>query len=463
MKHCNMITWVPGRLCGGLALLLAMSVCSGAVAEGALTLPEAVAIAQRNDPWLLGSEFRQQAMAADAVAAGSLPDPMMDLGFSNLPTDTFDFDQEAMTQFKVGVVQAFPRGDSRALGEQRLHVLSEQFPYQRDERRARLAVNVANTWLDAWRARESIRLIEADRQLFEQLVDVAESAYANAVGRTRQQDLVRAQLELTRLEDRLSVLYEQLETSRSRLGEWLRPGPEGAAPGSGEWVPGAYSAPPLADRLPDIPLRHPELYRDGSVASQAEIAALLGGHPALRSLDSQIDASAVDVELARQKYQPEWKVNASYGYRESGPTGQDRPDFFSVGLAFDLPLFTSRRQDQQLQSAIAGSEAMRTEKMLALRTMVAACETQYARLRRLEQRRQLYRARLLPQMREQAEASLSAYTRDDGDFAEVVRARIAELNARIEALGIDIQRLQTITQLNYFFADSSGAAPGESS
>ena len=45
-----------------------------------------------------------------------------------------------------------------------------------------------------------------------------------------------------------------------------------------------------------------------------------------------------------------------------------------------------------------------------------------------------------------------AYTNDDGDFSEVVRARIAELNARVEALDIEIDRLQTISQLNYFFA-----------
>jgi outer membrane protein TolC len=299
--------------------------------------------------------------------------------------------------------------------------------------------------------------------LFEQLVDVAESSYASGLGRSRQQDLVRAQLELTRLEDRLAVLYERLETSRSKLGEWLRPGPDQGSSGPDEWAPGAYALPALADRLPDIPLRHPELYRSEALPAQADIAALLSGHPALQSLDSRIDASRVDVELARQKYRPEWKVNASYGYREEGPMGQDRPDFFSVGLAFDLPLFTSDRQDRQVQSAIADSEAMRTEKMLALRALVAGFETQYTRLQRLQQRQQLYRARLLPQMRQQAEASLSAYTRDDGDFAEVVRARIAELNARIEALDIDIQRLQTITQLNYFFAASGARAPGEPS
>jgi len=449
------------RLAAGALLLAAL--LHAPAAGAALGLAEAVAMAQRYDPWLQASEHRQQAVEAEAVAAGTLPDPMMDLGFANLPTDSFDFDQEAMTQFKVGLVQTFPRGDSRALSRERLAVMGDQFPHQREERRARLAVSVATVWLEVWRARESIRLIEADRQLFENLVDVAQSSYASTAGRTRQQDLIRAQLELTRLEDRLSVLEERREAARAKLGEWLRPPPGDASSGGGEWTPGAYSPPTLVDPLPVIELRHPELYRAGVAPAPAAVAALLDRHPALLSLDSQIDASRLDVELARQKYHPEWKVNASYGYREEGPMGQARPDFFSVGLAFDLPLFTSQRQDKQVQSAIANAEAVRSDRLLALRTMVASFESQYARLARLDERRQLYRERLLPEMAEQAEASLTAYTRDDGDFAEAVRARIAELNARIEALDIDVARLQTIVGLNYFFTGSDTAAGGESS
>ena len=249
----------------GCALLLVTFLLHASASKAAMNLAEAIATAQRNDPWVQGSEFRQQAVAAQAVVAGTLPDPMVDLAFANLPTDTFDFDQEAMTQFKVGVVQTFPRGDSRALSQRRLNLLGEQFPYQRDERRARLSVTVTKVWLEAWRAKESIRLIEDDRELFEHLVDVAQSSYATAVGRTRQQDLVRAQLELTRLEDRLSVLYERLDTSRSKLGEWLRTDSPASAGGQGVWD--AYAAPQLTQQLPDIRLQHTELYRDGSLAA----------------------------------------------------------------------------------------------------------------------------------------------------------------------------------------------------
>ena len=46
----------------------------------------------------------------------------------------------------------------------------------------------------------------------------------------------------------------------------------------------------------------------------------------------------------------------------------------------------------------------------------------------------------------------NALLHDDGDFAEAVRARIAELNARIEVLNIDIDIYKTLAQLDYFHA-----------
>ena len=444
--------------CGGSALLtVALAVPPAAAATGGITLEQAVLMGRDSDPWLRGSEYRQRAIEAMGTAAGSLPDPMLSLGLANLPTDTFDFDQEPMTQFKVGVSQTFPRGDSRELQRQRLSVLGSSHPLQREDRRARVAVTVAHLWLEAWRAKETRRLIEQDRGLFEYLVDVAQSSYSSALGRTRQQDLVRAQLELTRLEDRLTQLQQHLDTSLFSLGEWLLP-VMAAAGTDGEYpLPGDID---VVGQLPDIPLLQPQLYEHARSPTPQEVAALLAAHPAIVNLDRQIDASEIGVDLAEQKYRPQWSVNASYGYRDDDPVAGDRADFFSVGVAFDLPLFTGNRQDQEVRAAVAGAEAMRTEKALAIRKMLAAFQAQRARLLRLNERQVLYRSRLLREMQEQAEASLSAYTNDDGDFSEVVRSRIAELNARIEALDIDVDRLKAISQLNYFLAGSGAGKAG---
>ena len=92
---------------------------------------------------------------------------------------------------------------------------------------------------------------------------------------------------------------------------------------------------------------------------------------------------------------------------------------------------------------------------MLVRKMIADFEKARAQLNRLNERQELYEGELLPQMREQAEASLTAYMNDDGDFAEAVRARIAELNALIDGYGIDVARQKTIIQLNYYFMENA--------
>lgn len=421
-----------------IALGAAIGTLPLAPAQAALELSAAIASAQSQDPWLAGSELRERALLANGTASSSLPDPMLSVGFANLPTDTFDFDQEPMTQFKVGVSQVFPRGDSRALSAERFRHLGSAQPHQRADRRARIALEVTREWLLAYRASASIALIERDRDLFEQLLEVVEASYTSALGRTRQQDLIRAQLELTRLDERLSRLNEQQQISLSRLLQWVSPLEQGPALSFA-----------MAER-PDIALPEGAIKPESLDANS--LGRLLSGHPSVLAVDARVAASATGIAIAEQGYRPQWRVDASYGYRDDDPLHGDRADFFSVGLALDMPLFTEKRQDQNVRSAVASTEALRTERTLLLRRLYASFETERKRLAVLEERRQLYRGRLLREMREQAEASLSAYTNDDGDFAEVVRARIAELNANIEALDIEVQRLMSISQLNYLMA-----------
>lgn len=416
-----------------------------------LTLNMVTRSAQDNDPWLVGNRHQQDSIESLSVASGTLPDPKVSIGLANLATDTADFNQEGMTQFKVGIMQTFPRGDSLSIKRKNLELMSSQYPYLRQDRRAKVIVNVAHQWLDAYKAQESIALIERDRSLFEQLADVAEASYSAAFGNTRQQDIVRAQLELTRLEDRLTVLNLQRDVALQRLSEWLStdfvPQQAGVIREGGYVMGGLLS---LDKNLPDIKLIKPNLYHSEVPIQSQLLYPYFEAHASVRGLEQKIEASATGIELARQKYKPEWSVNASYGYRDEDLMGNERADLFSVGVSFDLPIFTANKQDKEVQSALSSTEALRAEKWLMLRKMMASFETSKAQLLRLDQRSTLYKDKLLPQMHDQAEASLTSYTNDDGDFSEVVRARIAELNANIDALGIDVDRQKSRVQLNYF-------------
>ena len=423
---------------------------------GVLSLQMTVKAAQANDPWLVGNRHSQDAIESLSVAARTLPNLKMAVGLLNLPTDTFDFSQEPMTQLNVGVSQMFPRGDSLAIRQKQLELVGSQFPFQRQDRRAKVVVSVSRLWLDAYNAQESIALIEKNRPLFEQLVDVAEASYSSALGKTRQQDIIRAQLELTQLEDRLTVLRQKLEVSVEKLSEWLSEYfLEEYLDTTTTAAAISWSQLALDKELPDIKMLNAPLYSAKNEASPQTLFEYFSQHPLVAALEQRIKASKTGIDLARQNYKPEWVVNTSYGYRDADRFGNDLADFFSVGATFDLPLFTANKQDKELQSAISQTEAVKTEKWLLVRKMIADFEKSRAKLIRLNERQKLFQIELLPQFHEQAEASLTAYTNDDGDFAEVVRARIAELNALIDALKIDVDRQKTIIELNYFFMTSA--------
>lgn len=417
-----------------------------------LGLEEVVRTAQENDPWLVGNQHAQEAIESMSVFSGTLPDPKMSVGLVNLPTDSFDFDQENMTNFRVGVSQTFPRGNSLEIRQKQLNLSSLAYPYQRENRKGKVTVAASQLWLDAYKAQESITLINKDRSLFEELVDVAQARYSTTLGGVRQQDIIRSQLELITLDDRLTVLDQQREKSLQKLSEWLS-----------DYFVGQYSENVGVDSLltssnmrlnpnmPDIDMLSPAIFLSTTSTSPQLLFERMAMHPAIKAVERKIEASTAGIELAEQKYKPEWGLNAAYGYRDDTPLGVDRSDFLSVGVSFDIPLFTSNRQDKEYQSAVSKAASVRSEKWQLARSLVASFESAKAQLRRLKQRQALYKDQLLPQMHDQAEASLTAYTNDDGDFAEVVRARIAELNASIDALSIDVDIQKTIIQMNYFF------------
>ena len=442
----------------GLSLLLSASIFS-AHAQKTISLNQAINLAQQNDPWLHGSKLKQTAVEHRSVAMSAMPDPKVSISMMNLPTDSWDFDQEGMTQFKVGVSQMFPRGDSLKIKENQLKIEASKYPLLRADRKAKLKTMVSELWLDAYLAQQTIELIEANWALFEQMAEVARASYSHAVGKTRQQDVIRAQLEIVQLEDRLTTQKQKLESTVARLNEWLHVYDHNQLNSDFD-----FDSQPIAfvvsKQLPTIRLLNPVLLKSTRY-SRNKLALEFSNHPAILAIDVKRKVSEKSVELAKQQYKPQWGVNASYGYRDDMPSGDDRADLFSVGVSFDLPLFTENRQDKQVAASIAESEAVKTDKLLLTKQMISAVEKELRQLTRLSQRQLIYKDKLLKQMHEQSEASLTAYTNDDGDFAEVVRARIAELNARIAALRIDVEASKTVARINYFFAPSSLIENGE--
>jgi len=105
-------------------------------AAPSLTLQEAETLALEMDPGSKRFQSLARSMQERSIADGQLPDPKFRFGLMNFPVDTFNRDQEPMTQIQFGMQQQFPRGDSLDIKSQRTLVDANYNSLLRDSPKA---------------------------------------------------------------------------------------------------------------------------------------------------------------------------------------------------------------------------------------------------------------------------------------------------------------------------------------
>ena len=432
MKFLSTINFNCLRLGG--AFLMFVFFTTNVIAAESLTLQEAENIALQGEPGILGLDARTQSMMEKSIAAGELMDPKLQIGLLNLPTDTFDFDQEPMTQFKVSYIQQFPSGDSREIKRDKAVSQSRQFQHQIEERKRQLLTRVRLSYLETLYWEQARDTVEQNRQLVSQLSDFVQSQFS--VGRTNQFDFITVQQRLSKLDDRLTQIEQNISGERYQLSEWI--GEENSR------LPLDAGVPPLGTNL----------------VKQLEAEQLnqtIAQHPRVQEINNQIDVSRKDLELARESEKPGWALNVSYAYRDDAPDGTDRADFFSAMVTLDLPLFAENRQQKHQQAQqyeIQSSQLQRDALLRKLRSEVLRLKTN---LELLEQRNALYRETLLPQAEQRSQAALQTYQSGGGSFADVMQAYMEALNTQLEQKRIQVDSLKSRARLLYFLQASADA------
>jgi outer membrane protein TolC len=385
-----------------------------------LTLAEAEDLALAGEPGQESLLAQSEAMRELGVSAGQLPDPIMRVGLANYPIEGGSFSTEGMTQAQIGIRQAFPAGDTRALSSARFSSLATQMGENAELRSRDVLTTVRNNWLDLYYWEQAHQRLVESRPFFADLATITRSLYA--VGRKSQQVVLRAELELSRLDDRLIEVERQRSAARAALGEWI----------------GLQAARPVANKLPGW----------SQVLPLESMQETLPEHPLLRAADAGIEARDAGVSLAEQRSKPAWALDVGYGYREGFlPSGQPRSDFISVAVTVGLPFFSKKSVDSTLSAALYERSAAESSREKMLRSLSSRLAVQYARWEDLGRRVALYDSRILDQSRENAEASMLAYQHDTGDFADVMRAYVDDLNTRIDHVRLQVERAKSYAAL----------------
>ena len=385
-----------------------------------LTIAEAEDLALSDEPGLSELRAFADALNEQSIAAGQLPDPVLRVGLSNYPIQGGNFSTEGMTQAQLGIRQAFPRGRLRSMSTANYRALAS-VQMENAETRARSVLAATRiAWLESYYWQRAGQVLDESRSLFDDLLQVTRSMYA--VGRKTQSDVLRAELELRRIDDRL------IETSRSRsvaqgaLSQWL----------------GADAYRPAANKLPAWK----------QLPSLETLRETLAGHPSMRAADAQIDARQAKIGIAEEQGKPGWALDLGYGYRDGFlASGEPRSDFVSLSVVIDLPIFKRNRQDRDLGAALSARRAAISGKHRLRADLESKLAIEYAQWTELSRRLALYESDILDLSASRAEAAMLAYQSDSGDFSEVMLGQIDQLNTRLEHIRLQVERAQSYAAL----------------
>jgi outer membrane protein TolC len=353
-------------------------------------------------------EAQVESLKDEISFAGALDDPRLGLAILNLPADSFRFDREPMTQKQISIAQKIPWFGKLDLKTQRATLKALRQMAILEAKRLELAKEIAKTYYDLAFVADSLvtnkRLIE----IVTQLLRVAETRYATGSG--LQQDVLQAQVEMSKLLDEKISIQKRQRTLANRINELL-------------------NREQFITIEPQVGLEFINLqFDDDELTSLA-----LQQNPQLRIKQTDIDIARIEIELAKKEYWPDMDFKFAYGQRDEDRTGRSLPDFVSGQVVMNIPIWQKNRQDPKLAAVLKMSEAAEKSFRSLAKGLPFRVDALVTEIRDTQKNYKLFTEALLLQADQWADSSQAAYKVGSLEFNTMLNAQIRLLRFELQA------------------------------
>ena len=376
--------------------------------QPALTLDEIERIALAENPEIHVAARRVAMAEAHVPTAGALDDPeLMYRGWGVPLTQPWNYNA---AQNMLMVSQMLPGPGKRRL---RTNVAEGDVAEAKDELEAtqlRVRVEVRKAFYDLVRAQDGLRIHDEHVAIARQAIEAARIRYT--VGKVPQQDILKAQLALTRLAEHMIRFDRDAEVARDHLNTLLGRSPASPISVSGDL--GVTAALPSAETLEQMALE---------------------ARPDLREAEAAIEKSRKEQDLAKKAYVPDFTVSAGYMLM---PSGTDVRNDYMVEGSMSLPWLNHRKHDAEIAESTAKVTEQDAE-LAAMRTEAfGQIQEALAEARAAQQLARVYQDSLRPQAEATLHAAVIAYENNQTDFLDLLDSQMTVVDvglAGIEAMG----------------------------
>ncbi|MES2819923.1 MAG: TolC family protein [Pseudomonadota bacterium] len=389
----------------------------------ALTLDQALALAEREAPSLTAQAAKVQAARHATVPAGELPDPKLTLGVQNLPAEGDDlgrFDRDSMTMQMIGLMQEVP---SRAKRRARVEVAEAgvlSAAAQERVERLRVRRQTALAWIAALAVEQKLALFATLYVENDLLVKAVRASIAG--GRGQPADSVTPRQEAALLAEAEDQLLQSRAQQRAALRRWIGPRAEEA----------------LSGRLPNWPV-DAEHYRHS-----------LQRHPELALFAPMTEAAQAEVSEAVADKQSDWSWEVAYQKRDPA-----FGDMVSLQVSVDLPLFQDARQTPRIAAKQAMLSQLQAEREAAEREHAQQLADDLAEYQRFDRALRRSQTLLLPLAEEKVALTLAGYRSGASELASVIAARRELIETRLKHIDFEQGRASASARLHFVYEEVS--------
>ena len=363
-----------------------------------ITLDEAEKIALQANPDIRVAARKVGIAEAHVSGAGALDDPsVMYRGWQVPLTKPWDYNA-AMNMFMVG--QTFPGPGKRALRSQvatdAISIAKAEFEAKKSE----ISAAVRKAFYDLLRTADELRVHDEQVGIARQAFEAARIKYS--VGKVPQQDVLKAQVALTKLIEHLVMLEQDADLSRATLNTLLGRSPDTPLEVSGQHVIPAQI--PTLDQLKELALQsRPELMASAATIKEAQD----------------------EVALARKQYTPDFSANVGYMLTPSG--SQFRNNYMIEG-SMTLPWLNRRKHQSEISEANATVEERQSEFDALRLTVFQQIQQALVRANSAKRLVDLYQNSLRPQSEATLRSTVIAYENDRTDILNLLDSQNTTLD-----------------------------------
>ncbi len=381
-----------------------------------LTLDEIEQMAMLGNPDIRVAVRQLSVVEARVPAAGALDDPMLGYRGWGVPLSQPWNYNAAQNMFMVS--QNLPGFGKRGLRTDIARTDVTEAKAALENTRLNIRVQVRKAFYDLLRTQDELRIHDEHVGIARQAVEAARIKYT--VGNVPQQDILKAQVALTRLAEHLIHFEQDADVACARLNTLL-----GRDPATSIAVRGEYAVP---QHLPGI--------------LDLEKTAL-ASRPDLAQAQAALEKSRQEQSLASKAYSPDFTVAAGYMLM---PTGSDHRNNYMLEGSINLPWLNRRKHDSEIAEAKARVNEQDAEFAAMRNAAFGQIQETLVQVKAAKRLADVYHDALQPQSEATLRSTVIAYENDRTDFLNL-------LDSQSTVVDIDLAYFQALADFETRFAD----------